>query len=206
VALDRERTIPTERPPLVDEVSANFFEYRVSRGQRNGSPRPCSRFSIPEPLLFLLSSSSIVLPMLSWPRSRPTTSQNIWYAGNRTRDLWICSQELWPLDHRGGRASTLTLQKNYSNLFPPCISTIEISLISFDLIVLNILVESWLMLFYFLLTWTLIGRNFYFLSNSFLIHTELGTCSRLQRGTVNYFLLSSFLDFELAVNLLVTLL
>jgi hypothetical protein len=21
--------------------------------------------------------------------------------GNRTRDLWICSQELWPLDHRG---------------------------------------------------------------------------------------------------------
>jgi hypothetical protein len=21
---------------------------------------------------------------------------------NRTRDLWICSQELWPLDHRGG--------------------------------------------------------------------------------------------------------
>jgi hypothetical protein len=23
-------------------------------------------------------------------------------AGNRTRDLWICSQKLWPLDHRGG--------------------------------------------------------------------------------------------------------
>jgi hypothetical protein len=23
-------------------------------------------------------------------------------AGNRTRDLWICSQELWPLDHRDG--------------------------------------------------------------------------------------------------------
>jgi hypothetical protein len=23
-------------------------------------------------------------------------------AGNLTRDLWICSQELWPLDHRGG--------------------------------------------------------------------------------------------------------
>jgi hypothetical protein len=22
-------------------------------------------------------------------------------AGNRTWDLWICSQELWPLDHRG---------------------------------------------------------------------------------------------------------
>jgi hypothetical protein len=26
-------------------------------------------------------------------------------AGNRNRDLWICSQELWPLDHRGGPSS-----------------------------------------------------------------------------------------------------
>jgi hypothetical protein len=24
-------------------------------------------------------------------------------AGNRTRELWICSQELWRLDHRGGQ-------------------------------------------------------------------------------------------------------
>jgi len=41
VALVRERTIPTERPPPVGEVSANFFAGRgVSRGQRNGSPRP----------------------------------------------------------------------------------------------------------------------------------------------------------------------
>jgi hypothetical protein len=32
--------IPTERPPLVGEISANICEYRVSRGQRNGSPRP----------------------------------------------------------------------------------------------------------------------------------------------------------------------
>jgi hypothetical protein len=29
---------PTERPPLVDEVSANFSGQRVSRGQRNDSP------------------------------------------------------------------------------------------------------------------------------------------------------------------------
>jgi hypothetical protein len=25
--------------------------------------------------------------------------------GNETQDLWICSQELWPLDHRGGQPS-----------------------------------------------------------------------------------------------------
>jgi hypothetical protein len=40
--------------------------------------RPYSRFSRPEPLLFLPSSSSIVLTRLSGPRSRPTTSQKIW--------------------------------------------------------------------------------------------------------------------------------
>jgi hypothetical protein len=39
-ALVRQRTIPTERPPLVGEVSANFSGQRVSRGQRNESPRP----------------------------------------------------------------------------------------------------------------------------------------------------------------------
>jgi hypothetical protein len=36
--LVRKRTIPTERPPLLGEVSANFCGWRVSRGQRNGSP------------------------------------------------------------------------------------------------------------------------------------------------------------------------
>jgi hypothetical protein len=30
-------------------------------------------------------------------------------AGNRTQDLWICSQELWPLDGRGGLTTTITL-------------------------------------------------------------------------------------------------
>jgi hypothetical protein len=40
VSLARKRTIPTERPPQVGEVSANFCGQRVSRGQRNGSTRP----------------------------------------------------------------------------------------------------------------------------------------------------------------------
>jgi hypothetical protein len=78
VALVRKRTIPNERPPLVGEVSANFCGQRVSRGQRNGPPRQYSRFSRPEQLLFLPSSSSIILMRLSGPRSRPTTSQKIW--------------------------------------------------------------------------------------------------------------------------------
>jgi hypothetical protein len=33
-------------------------------------------------------------------------------AGNRTRDLWICSQKLWPLDHRGGSFVVCVLSNN----------------------------------------------------------------------------------------------
>jgi hypothetical protein len=40
----------------------------VPRGQHDGSLRPYSRFSKPEPLLFLQSSSSVVLTRLSGPR------------------------------------------------------------------------------------------------------------------------------------------
>jgi hypothetical protein len=47
-----EWTVPTERWPLVGEVRANFCGWRVPRGQRNGSLRPYSRFSRPQPLLF----------------------------------------------------------------------------------------------------------------------------------------------------------
>jgi hypothetical protein len=49
----RDGTIPTERPQLVGEISANFCWYRVPLGQRHGSLRPYSRLSRPEPLLFL---------------------------------------------------------------------------------------------------------------------------------------------------------
>jgi hypothetical protein len=46
VALVRERTTPTERPPLVGEVSASFCGQKVPRGQRNGAPRPYSRLPL----------------------------------------------------------------------------------------------------------------------------------------------------------------
>jgi hypothetical protein len=48
----RHRTIPTEWPPLVGEVIANFCGQRVPHGQRDGSLRPYSRFYRQEPLLF----------------------------------------------------------------------------------------------------------------------------------------------------------
>jgi hypothetical protein len=39
VAVVRKRTIPTERPPFVDEVSANLCRCRVLRIQLNEFPR-----------------------------------------------------------------------------------------------------------------------------------------------------------------------
>jgi hypothetical protein len=54
-----EQTIPTERQPLVSEVSAIFFfaDSGVSRVQRDQFQRPHYPFSRLEPLLFLPSSS-----------------------------------------------------------------------------------------------------------------------------------------------------
>ena len=78
VALFRERTIPTERPPPVGEVSANFADRGVSLGQLNGSPRPLVSVFWIGAATFYSSSSSIDLTRLSGPRSRPTTTQKIW--------------------------------------------------------------------------------------------------------------------------------
>jgi hypothetical protein len=55
-----------------------FVDRGVSRGQRGGSLTAVNSISRSEPLLLLSSSSSIVVTRLSGPRSRPTTSQNIW--------------------------------------------------------------------------------------------------------------------------------
>jgi hypothetical protein len=79
----RERTTPTERPPLVGEVIANFCGERVPRGQRNGSLRPCSRFSRQEPLLFYQ-----VHPQLysrGWVDPVPDPLLFFGSAGNRAR-------------------------------------------------------------------------------------------------------------------------
>jgi hypothetical protein len=63
-------------------------------------------FLDPEPLLFHSISFSVILTRLSGHRSRPTIS-------HRTRDLWICSQELWPRGHRGGFYGTNPTLNNY---------------------------------------------------------------------------------------------
>jgi hypothetical protein len=83
-----------------------FADRGVSRGQRKGSPRPLDLYLLNQkPLLIYSSSSSIDLPKLtrlSGPRSNPLLLRKSGSAENRTRDLCICSQRLWPLDQRGG--------------------------------------------------------------------------------------------------------
>jgi hypothetical protein len=70
----------------------------VSCGQRNRSPQPYSWFSIPVSLIFLPSRSS-----RGWvdPIPDPLLLRKFGSTGNWTQDLWICSQELWPLNYSG---------------------------------------------------------------------------------------------------------
>jgi hypothetical protein len=96
----RKRTIPTERPLLAAEVSANFSGEGVTwSAQRiptdvNLSFLDRSRYSLE--IAPKLSSRGWVDPVPD-PLLRKYGSVR-----NRTRDLWICRQKLWPLDHRGG--------------------------------------------------------------------------------------------------------
>jgi hypothetical protein len=99
----RKRTIPTERPPLLNEVSANILRIEGDTWPALRIPRSYSRISRQKPLLFLPSCSSVVLTRLSGPCSRPTTCFPLVVPGNRTRDLRICTHELLPLDHRENR-------------------------------------------------------------------------------------------------------
>jgi hypothetical protein len=60
-------------------LSAKLVPTFVGRGCRVVSATDLG-FLDPEPLLFFSSSSSLVLTRLSGPRSRPITSQKIWYS------------------------------------------------------------------------------------------------------------------------------
>jgi hypothetical protein len=80
-----ERTIPTERPPLVDEVSANVCCYRVPRGQRDGSLLRYSRFSRPEPLLFFQVAPKLYSRGWVDPVPDPLLLRKSSSPGNRTR-------------------------------------------------------------------------------------------------------------------------
>jgi hypothetical protein len=101
MALVCKRTILTKQPPLVAKLVPTSADRGCCMVNTMDPHSHIFEISRPEPLLFLPSSYSIVLTRLSGPRSRPTT-QKIWQRQESNLDHWICSQELWPLDHRGG--------------------------------------------------------------------------------------------------------
>jgi hypothetical protein len=68
---------------------------RFRRNLAADPPQSLISVSRPEPLIFFQVAPYLFSQGLSGPHSRLT-------ADNRTRDLWVSSQELWPLDHRGG--------------------------------------------------------------------------------------------------------
>jgi hypothetical protein len=75
-----------------------------------------SRFSRPKPLLLLSSSSSIMLLRKSGS------------AGNLTRDLWICSQELWPLNNSSGHRHWFGADSSRLLLNPAMVSLLLLTL------------------------------------------------------------------------------
>jgi hypothetical protein len=91
--------------------------YRVSRGQCDGSVRPYSWISNLEPLLPLLFQVAPQLYSRGWLYPVPDPLlRKYGSARNWCRKLWICSQELWPLDHRGGQF-TMSVLRIYLSLF-----------------------------------------------------------------------------------------
>jgi hypothetical protein len=93
---------------LIGEIAANFF-----------ADRGCHVVSVTDPYCRILDFLDLsryffiqVAPQLysrSWvdPVPVPLLLRKSDSAGNRNRDLRICSQELWPLDHGGGQVALL---------------------------------------------------------------------------------------------------
>jgi hypothetical protein len=95
VALVGERTIPTERPPLVGVVSANFLRIECVAWSAQRIPTVVNLGFLDRSRYFFLQ----VAPQFSsrgWvdPIPDPLLLRKSGRSGNRTRDLWICSQKL----------------------------------------------------------------------------------------------------------------
>jgi hypothetical protein len=82
---------------------STFVDRGVSRGQRGGSPTVANLSFQTGAATFLSSSSSFTLTRAEWtPFQTHCYSENL-VAPGIDPDLWVSSQELRPLDHRGGQ-------------------------------------------------------------------------------------------------------
>jgi hypothetical protein len=95
MALVRERTIPAERPPLVGEVSANFYGLERCRVVSTADPlQPYSRFLDQSRYFFFQVAPQLYSRGGLDPAPDLLLLRESSRTGNRTRDVWICSQEL----------------------------------------------------------------------------------------------------------------
>jgi hypothetical protein len=93
VAVVCNRTIPTERLPLLGEVSANFLQVEGVAWSAQRIPRAVNLGFLDQSRHFFIQ----VAPQLwGWvdPVPDPLLLRKHGTAGNRTRDLWTCSQKL----------------------------------------------------------------------------------------------------------------
>jgi hypothetical protein len=84
-------------------VVPTFADRWVSRGQRSGS-LTAFNLSFLDRSRYFSSKYLLIYPHKGWvdPVPDPLLLRKSGSAVNRTRDLWVSSQERWPLDHRGG--------------------------------------------------------------------------------------------------------
>jgi hypothetical protein len=92
-------TIPAKLPPLVGEVSVSILQIEGVVWSAHRIPTAVNFGFLDRSCYFLeiapqLSSQGWVIPVPD-----PLLLRKSGSSGNQTRDLWICSQELWPLDH-----------------------------------------------------------------------------------------------------------
>jgi hypothetical protein len=90
-----------------------FADSGVSRGQRGRSPTVVT-FSFLDQSRYFSFQVALHLCSQGWedPIPNPLLLRKSGRAGNRTRDLWISSQEVWPLVHRSGHQVWILTQNS----------------------------------------------------------------------------------------------
>jgi hypothetical protein len=83
-----------------------FADWGMSRGQCGGTPMAVN-LSFLDRSSYFFSQVATHLSSQGWGDSvpDPILLRKSGSAGNQNGDLWVYSQELWPLDHRGGLQS-----------------------------------------------------------------------------------------------------
>jgi hypothetical protein len=90
-----------------------FADTGVSRGQHNGSPQPLiSVYRTWIATYFIQVAPQLTSRGWVYLIPDPLPLRKSGSAGNRTQDLCICSQKLWPLDHRGSPPTIYSPQKS----------------------------------------------------------------------------------------------